>query len=253
MDIVKTGQLIANVRKEKKLTQDELGKAIYRTASAVSKWERGLSFPDVFILESLAMNLGLSVMELLKGEKLADNQVLANEAEQSIRDILQLFSDESDKSRVPESFRSFFAPRTYRQTIAKILLLVGIIQFVVGGVLFFTLARSGASGILISGFVLLFFSLFFTLWVLFDFVHKKQLIENGAAITALITKIALCRRIDMPFQKSEHPYQIFFEYVFNGQNYKGKSFFIWERPELQTRELEVFVNPKHPWRYYLNL
>lgn len=49
--------------------------------------------------------------------------------------------------------------------------------------------------------------------------------------------------MDMPFQKSEHPYQIFFEYLLNGRNYKGKSFLIWERPELQRKELKNFVDP----------
>ena len=69
MDSKKTGALIAEARKEKNMTQRELASALHVSDRAVSKWERGVGFPDVSLLEPLADALGLTVTELLHGEK----------------------------------------------------------------------------------------------------------------------------------------------------------------------------------------
>ena len=68
MDNRKTGQLIAQLRKEKSMTQQDLADKLHVTNTAVSKWERGLSFPGVDILEKLAEELGITVMDILAGE-----------------------------------------------------------------------------------------------------------------------------------------------------------------------------------------
>ena len=70
MDTAKTGQLIASVRKSKNMTQQDIAEKLHITSKAVSKWERGLSFPSVDILENLAKVLDLSVVEILAGEKI---------------------------------------------------------------------------------------------------------------------------------------------------------------------------------------
>ena len=58
-----------NIRKEKGMTQQQLAEKLYITDKAVSKWERGLSFPDITILKSLAEILELDVSELLNCKK----------------------------------------------------------------------------------------------------------------------------------------------------------------------------------------
>jgi len=68
MDLIKTGRLIASRRKEQGLTQEDLGRQIGVTAKAVSKWERGLSCPDVSLIPQLAGLLHLSIVELISGE-----------------------------------------------------------------------------------------------------------------------------------------------------------------------------------------
>jgi len=68
LDNRKTGQLIAELRKEKNMTQQDLADKLHVTNTAVSKWERGLSFPGVDILEKLAEELGITVMDILAGE-----------------------------------------------------------------------------------------------------------------------------------------------------------------------------------------
>ena len=69
MDAQKTGGLIAQARREKGLTQRELAQALHVSAQAVSKWERGLNFPDLALLEPLGDCLGLTVSELLSGTR----------------------------------------------------------------------------------------------------------------------------------------------------------------------------------------
>ncbi|MBQ9355149.1 MAG: helix-turn-helix transcriptional regulator [Clostridia bacterium] len=70
MDPIKTGQLIADARKKLNITQKELAEQLSITDKAVSKWERGLSLPDISILLPLSQILGVNLYELLKGEKI---------------------------------------------------------------------------------------------------------------------------------------------------------------------------------------
>jgi transcriptional regulator with XRE-family HTH domain len=65
----KMGHLISELRKEKKLTQKELAEELGVTDKAVSKWERGLSYPDISLLSKLSHVLGVTTSELLNGQK----------------------------------------------------------------------------------------------------------------------------------------------------------------------------------------
>ena len=69
MDAIKTGGLIAQVRREKELTQKDLAQRLHVSVQAVSKWERALSCPDIGLLEPLAEALDLTVTELLSGQR----------------------------------------------------------------------------------------------------------------------------------------------------------------------------------------
>ena len=69
MDSKKIGNFIRELRKEKNLTQKQLAEKINITDKAISKWERGLSFPDITMLNVLCKELNVSVEELLNGEK----------------------------------------------------------------------------------------------------------------------------------------------------------------------------------------
>lgn len=69
MDTEKIGKFIQKKRLEKGLTQSELGNLLYVTGKAVSKWERGLSIPDITLLEHLAEVLDTDIYELLQIKK----------------------------------------------------------------------------------------------------------------------------------------------------------------------------------------
>ena len=68
MDTKKIGRFIADTRKKKKLTQAELGEYLNVTDKAVSKWECGKCLPDSSLFEEISKVLEVSMIELLKGE-----------------------------------------------------------------------------------------------------------------------------------------------------------------------------------------
>lgn len=68
MNQEKIGKLIAKLRKQKDLTQRELGEKVGVGYRAVSKWETGQTMPDISIINELSTILGISSDELLKGE-----------------------------------------------------------------------------------------------------------------------------------------------------------------------------------------
>lgn len=90
MDNTKTGQLIATIRKSKSMTQQDIADKLNITSKAVSKWERGLSFPDVGILEKLADILDITVMDLLNGDIHAAEIIDVSIAERSVKDAVHL-------------------------------------------------------------------------------------------------------------------------------------------------------------------
>ena len=69
MDQLKIGRFISECRKQKGLTQMQLSEKLGITDKAVSKWERGIAMPDTSIMLELCDILGISVNELLSGEK----------------------------------------------------------------------------------------------------------------------------------------------------------------------------------------
>ena len=70
MDQIKTGKFIAALRKEKRMTQEQLGKKLGVTNKTVSRWENGNYMPDVEMLSLLSKEFGVSMNELISGERL---------------------------------------------------------------------------------------------------------------------------------------------------------------------------------------
>ena len=72
MDAKKFGAFISERRKEQHMTQAGLAGKIGVTDKAVSRWERGLGFPDINTMEPLATALGVSLLELMKSEIISE-------------------------------------------------------------------------------------------------------------------------------------------------------------------------------------
>lgn len=78
MNTYVTGATIKSLREVKKLTQAELAKQLGVSDKAVSKWETGKGFPDSSLLQPLAAALGVSVIELMRGEAIVNRNVSGN-------------------------------------------------------------------------------------------------------------------------------------------------------------------------------
>ena len=76
MDNKLTGGFISQRRKELSLNQKQLAEKLNVTDKAVSKWETGRSAPDISMLEPLAEALEVSVVEILKGEKIERESIV---------------------------------------------------------------------------------------------------------------------------------------------------------------------------------
>ena len=69
MDLKKIGKFIAELRKSKNLTQEKLGSILGVTDNVISKWERGITAPDLSLLNKLSEVLEISISELLNGQR----------------------------------------------------------------------------------------------------------------------------------------------------------------------------------------
>lgn len=78
MNTYVTGAAIRTLREKKKLTQAQLADQICVSSKTISKWETGKGLPDISLLEPLAQALGISVMELMNGEAVTNQNVSAN-------------------------------------------------------------------------------------------------------------------------------------------------------------------------------
>jgi len=87
MNQEKIGKFISLSRKNKSLTQEQLAEKLGVSINAVSKWERGLNFPDVSLMEKLCEELDFTLNELFAGEKLT-NEEMVRKSEKNIMSLM---------------------------------------------------------------------------------------------------------------------------------------------------------------------
>ena len=114
----KSGKFIAKLRKEKNMTQEELAEKMGVSINAVSKWERGLSFPDVSLYKKLCKELGINIEELINGEK--DNSDEAKEK--------AIISTVREKNKIKNNSKK------------KLIVLSIIFLIVISGILFYNIS-----------------------------------------------------------------------------------------------------------------
>ena len=85
MDQKQTGKFIAELRRERGLTQKELADKLLISDKTVSKWECGGGFPEVGLILPLCDELGITANELLSGRRLTDTEYKKNAEENIVR------------------------------------------------------------------------------------------------------------------------------------------------------------------------
>ncbi len=89
MDMQKVGTFLAELRKERNLTQDELGEKIGVTNKTVSRWENGNYLPPAEILQILSELYDVSINELLSGGRLDEKHYKENAEEYIVADLMK--------------------------------------------------------------------------------------------------------------------------------------------------------------------
>lgn len=89
MDMQKIGSFLAELRKDKNLTQEELGEQIGVTNKTVSRYENGNYLPPVEILQMLSKLYEVSINELLSGKRLDDEHYKENAEEYIVADLIK--------------------------------------------------------------------------------------------------------------------------------------------------------------------
>ena len=104
MNQEKIGKFIAELRKEKNVTQQELADRLGITDRAVSNWENGRRLPDLSMITILAKELNVEVSELLNAKKMSKEEL------EILRDTLNntLLYSENEKNNKKEKINKYF-------------------------------------------------------------------------------------------------------------------------------------------------
>ena len=99
MDSQKFGTFIAQCRKDKKMTQADLAAKLNVTDKAISRWERGVGFPDINTIEPLAAALDVSVAELMKSERIDKSEVSITMSNEIVNNTLNFAEKQIQQER----------------------------------------------------------------------------------------------------------------------------------------------------------
>ena len=148
MDAKTFGIFLAHIRKEKKMTQAQLAAKLNVTDKAVSRWERGLGFPDITTMEPLADALDISVLELMRAEKRTDAAAKEQYSREEVSEMLQSAAQISRMQGMQEKQANVVA--------AVLFFVVAVLAYQsnhanIGGALF---VGGIAAGVGVSGFYL---------------------------------------------------------------------------------------------------
>lgn len=127
MDANKFGSFLAQLRKEQNMTQAELANKLQVTDKAVSRWERGVGLPDISTLEPLSEALQISVLELLRSEKLNQNDIPPEDVSEVVIDTIKIATDQ--QKRLKKRLMIFCAGVLSVLSLPSIALLIGYVNF----------------------------------------------------------------------------------------------------------------------------
>ena len=160
MEAKQFGQFIAGIRKEKKMTQAELAEKIHVTDKAISRWERGLGFPDIQTLEPLAQVLGISILELMRSEKKKPTGDMdTTETQYTQKEVAEMLQNADDISK------------QLKKQDKNANIIAGILVIGVGTLAWATKIASLGGGLVLGG---LSAAVFVSLWYFFQNIDDEE-------------------------------------------------------------------------------
>ena len=123
MELSSIGNFIAELRKQKGLTQEQFGEQIGVTNKTVSRWETGVYMPPADALMKMSELFGVTVNEILSGKRLSEQEYKAA-AEKNLKHIIKLSS--FDRKEMIE----YFKKKWLKEHIA-IMIIIGVCIFAV--------------------------------------------------------------------------------------------------------------------------
>ena len=118
------GAFIAHTRKEQGLTQKALADKLHVTDKAISKWERGLCYPDLTLMEDLAAALGLTMTELMSCQRSEVKDSIANDNDLAVRSLLDISGEAMQVQRTSIWKQALIAAVTLLILITTIVYLI---------------------------------------------------------------------------------------------------------------------------------
>lgn len=94
MNQEKVGMFIASLRKEKKMTQEELAEKLGVSGRTISKWENGRGMPDLSLFKPLCDTLGITINELFEGKRISKEELI-NKNDEVIMKLTEIYSYKS--------------------------------------------------------------------------------------------------------------------------------------------------------------
>lgn len=144
MNQIKTGKFIAQMRKEKGMTQVQLAEILYISNKTVSKWETGKGMPEVSLMLPLCEALGINVNELLTGEKIPQKNYI-EKAEENMMNLVHEAQESKKKIilsamiaglAVLSSIPLFVISGIFEMTVwARAILIVIAVIVMIGGII----------------------------------------------------------------------------------------------------------------------
>lgn len=91
------GTFVQSRRRELGLTQSELAEKLHVTAKAVSRWERGVGFPDIQLLQPLADGLDVTLIELMQSRRIKED-IPVTQADAMVSDVVDTLQNQQNQS-----------------------------------------------------------------------------------------------------------------------------------------------------------
>lgn len=108
MNQEKIGKFIAELRKEKSMTQEQLAEKLGVTDKSISRWENGKTMPDISLFKTLCDELDISINELLSGQKLNKEEYNEKFEENIVNTIDYTTKEINKKDKIVEEILLFF-------------------------------------------------------------------------------------------------------------------------------------------------